>query len=508
MSKTILYGYEAREQILKGINKAVDAVEPTLGAVGMSSLIDLGGDFFPNESDDGITVLRNLSFEKRPEQMGMLLVRKASQRTNDEGGDGTSTTASLTRAITNKVHKILGEDDYKIAKTIQELETSLEEVKSWIQWYSKPVEDEDIEKVATIACLDPEIGKIIAETYKEIGRDGIISVEDSNTLGYTKEVVKGVRFKKGFISPYFINDPKGQVVLNEPYVILVDRRVAMNTQIAIFDKILKSGQRDVLMIADNVEGEALASLAVNARSSAINVACVQPPHALEYKRDWLRDMAILTGGTLISEEAGLIIDNVGLEVLGKAEKVVVTKDTTTIVNGYGDKEAIQQRVESLKLRLDDSKSDVEKDVLKERIASLSGGIGVIRVGAITDTELQAKKYKIEDAVNATKSALEEGIVPGGGVCYTMIDKALSKDNILKDVLTAPIKRMAKNAGMNENKIVKQIQNTGLGYDFSTGEMCHVVDKGIIDSAKVTRLAIESAVSVAKTFIRAQTVITE
>lgn len=516
--KKILKGYKARQEILKGINEAVDAVEPTLGAVGMSAMIDLGGDFYPVESDDGITVLKSLRFKDRYKQMGMLLVRKASNRTNEEGGDGTSTTASISRALCNEVHKLVGKKHYKVAEVVERLQTGLKEIVEDIQLYSHLVSDEDIERVATISSLDPEIGKIIAEVYKEIGRDGVVTVEDSNTIGYSSEIVKGTRFKKGYISPYFINDPnKAQTVLQNAYVMIIDRRIGLNNQIEnIMKKVIATGNNNIIVLADNVEGEALATLVANHQTKVLNIVCVQPPHTMELKREWYKDIATLTGATVISEEAGMLVDNTELHHLGFAEKVIVTKDTTTIVNGGGIKEKIEERVESLKLRLDESKSETDKEVLKERIASLTGGFGVIRVGAITDTELRAKKYKIEDAVNATKAALAEGVVVGGGACLAKIAKT-AKDPIFKKALLAPIKRMAVNAGIPDvwyndkvSKLVKEVQleHSTFGYDFKKKEFVNMLEEGIIDPSKVTRLAVESAVSVTLSFIRGETIIVE
>lgn len=506
--KKVLYGYDAREQILKGVNQAVDAVSPTLGAVGMSSILDYGGDFFPVESDDGITVLKNLSFEDRAEQVGMLMVRKASARTNQEGGDGTSTTACLFGALANEVHQFVGKNDYKIAEAVELLDSGLEEVIKEIQAKAVPVADDQIESVATIASLDPEIGKIIADTYKQIGRDGIISVEDSNTIGYSTEVVHGTRFNKGFISPYFITDlNKGKTIINNPYVLIVDRRIGLNNQIqGIVEKVIGTGNNNLVIFADNVEGEALATLVHNHTRGVINVVCVQPPYTLNDKKEWYKDMAALTGATVVSEEAGMIVDNAELGHLGMCEKIEVTKDYTTLVNGSGKKVDIQNRIEALKLRLDESLSESEKELLTQRIASLAGGIGVIRVGAITDTELKAKKYKIEDAVNATKSAIAEGIVLGGGSFFVGIQNKI-KNPLIRKILDKPLVQMSLNAGVDHKDIVDKIQkDPELVFDFKNKEFVKGMESKIIDSAKVTRLAIESAVSSVKSFIRGKTVI--
>jgi len=509
MSKEISKGFEAREKIKKGIDKACDAVSPTLGAVGMSAIIDPGGDFSPIESDDGITVLKNLGFKDRYEQIGLLMLKKAANRTNEEGGDGTSTTVVLTQALAQEVFKEIGHNQERISDVIERLDIGLKDCISKLQEHKREVTEEDIERVATISSLDPEIGKIISDAYKQIGKDGVITVENSPIVGYSSEVVKGTRFSKGFISPYFINEPdKNQCVLENPFVLIVDRRIATNSQIAkIMDDIIKTGNTNILVISDSVEGEALASLVLNHQRRALNVCCVTPPHTMNLKKEWMKDIATLTGATVVSEEAGVLMENIDMTFLGVAERVIVTKDTTTIVNGGGNKGAIEQRVMALKASIDASLSEVDKTVMKERVASLTGGIGVIRVGAITDTELKAKKYKIEDAVNATKSALEEGIVIGGGACLAKLEVS---EPMFQKVLIAPLKQMAINAGEEWYSVVSTVQDSDKywGLNFKSRKMENLFETGVIDPLKVTRLALESAVSVVKSLARGETVIVE
>lgn len=504
-------GFEAREKIKKGIDKASEAVKPTLGAVGMSAIIDMGGDYSPIESDDGITVLKNLNFKDRYEQIGLLMIRKAANRTNEEGGDGTSTTVVLTQALAKEAFKEIGHSHEKIAEVSTRLEQGLKKAISCLTEHSREVTEDDIERVATISSLDPEIGKIIADAYKQIGKDGIISVENSPTIGYSSEVVKGTRFNKGFISPYFINDQeKYHTVLENPFVLIVDRRIAANSQIQnVMEYVIKSGNPNILIIADSVEGEALASLALNHQRQICNVCCVTPPHALGLKKEWMKDIAILTGATVVSEEAGILLEHVDPGYLGIAEKVIVSKDTTTIVNGSGEKNKIDERVAMLKGLIENTSSEADKTVIRERLASLSGGIGVIRVGAITDTELRAKKYKIEDAVNATKAALEEGIVIGGGAVLAKIATSMD-DIIFSRSLTAPLIQMAYNAGLESNEILNSVKDAQIdwGFNFKSGKMENLFETGVIDPVKVTRLALESAVSVVQSLARGETVIVE
>lgn len=504
-------GFKGRKRIKKGIDKASQAVKPTLGAIGMSAIIDMGGDYSPVESDDGITVLKNLNFKDRFEQIGLLMLRKAANRTNEEGGDGTSTTVVLTQALINEAFKEIGHSHEKIAQVSSRLEKGLQEAILSLREHARDIVEDDIERVATISSLDAEIGKIIADAYKQIGKDGIISVENSPTIGYSSEVVKGTRFNKGFISPYFINDQeKYQTILENPFVLIVDRRIAANSQIEkIMDFVVKSGNPNILIIADSVEGEALASLVLNHQRRICNVCCVTPPHTLGLKKEWMKDIAILTGATVVSEEAGILLENVDPKYLGQAEKVIVSKDYTTIVNGAGSKEKIDERVAMLKGLIDNTSSEADRTVIRERLASLSGGIGVIRVGAITDTELRAKKYKIEDAVNATKAALEEGIVIGGGAVLAKIAHEISEP-MFKKALIAPLIQMAINAGHEWNEALNTVNESDKewGINFKSGKAENLFETGVIDPVKVTRLALESAVSVTQSLARGETVITE
>lgn len=518
--KDIVYGFDGREKIKKGIDKSAKAVAPTLGAVGMSALIDCGG-FDPIEADDGKTVLENLEFKDRFEHIGLRLTRKAVRKVSEEGGDATATTTNLCQAVNNESFKILKGKQENRRKDINLLKDGLNEVVEKLREKAVPVEERDIERIATVSSLDPEIGKIIAEAYHKIGKDGVITVESSPILGYSSEIVKGARFDKGFITPYFINDTtKNQCVLENPYILIVDRRIAINSQIVkLFEAIAKSANPSVLVIANSVEGEALASLVMNHQRKAVNICCVVPPYTMERNREWMKDIALLTGATVVSEEAGMLMENIGMEVLGQAESATITKDRTMIVNGLGSKEDIDERVEALKTLLSNETGDYKRQVLKERIGALTGGIGVIRVGAVTDTDVKAKKYKIQNAINVVAGGLEEGVIAGGG--STLAKIATEIDNpIFKRALTSPLHTMAMNAGMydprpwykfwkkpSSHKVVKSVQNApeNYGYNFITGKLCNLVEDGVIDSVRNTRLALESATWLASVMARGEVV---
>lgn len=496
MSKEIILGSDARERIKKGIDKACDAVRPTLGAVGMSAIIDWEG-LDPIVSDDGVTILKNLEFKDKYENMGLKMLRKGAVRTSVEGGDGTATTTVLTQAIINEAFKEIEKDSSKIQEVRERLERGLEEVLSKLSKLKHEVKEEDIENIATISSLDPEVAKLIADVIKEIGIHGVVTVEKGHKIGYTKEIVKGARFDKGLISPNFITNPeREECVLENPFILLVDRKVSMNEHItSVMNSVAKAGSNSILIIADDVDGLAFASLSINHRQGTFNVACVRNPYTASRAKDFLTDMALLTGGTVISEESGFKLDTATVEQCGQAEKVVVTKDTCTIIGGNSS-EALETRIKSIETQIDETTSEYTKSMLKERLASLKGGIGVIRVGAYTDTDFNAKKYKFENAINSTQAALQEGILPGGGVALVSVSRVIDEP-IFKTALMRPFLQQVTNAGITgESMALAQ----GLGINFKTKEEVNMFDAGIIDPFKVTRLALESAVSIATTLI--------
>ncbi len=512
MSKEILIGHEARLKIKAGIDKATLAVAPTLGAVGMSAIIEYPG-LDPVISDDGVTILKNLDFKDKYENIGLQMLRKAAIRTSVEGGDGTATTTVLTQALISEAFKEIADDSSKIREVRERLEKGLSETLAELNKLKREVKEEDIEKIATISSLDTEVAKIISDVIKEVGVNGVVTVEKGSKIGYSSEVVKGARFDKGLISPYFINDfEKEQTVLENPHIFLIDRKISINEQVKGFmDSVHASGNKSLLIIADDVDGLALASLIQSNSTVAMvgkdgttkqgtyHIACVKNPYTASRAKDFLHDMASLTGATVISEEAGMKLPEATVNQAGQAEKVIVNKDTCTIIGGSVT-EALKERIKTIENKIDSTTSEYEKAMLEERLACLTGGIGVIRVGTYTDTDFASKKLKFDNAINATQAALQEGILPGGGTALACVKIS---DDIFHNALLAPIRQMAKNAGLNPDEV--SFYN-GKGIDFKTKQTVDMFDAGIIDPFKVTRLALESAVAIAMNLITCETVI--
>ncbi len=503
MFKEITHGSEARAKIKAGIDKAANAVAPTLGAVGMSAMIEYPG-LDPIHADDGVTILKNIELEDKHENMGVQTLRKAAIRTSEEGGDGTATTTILTQALVGEAFKEIEVDSSKIREVRERLEQGLVEVLAELAELKRDVTEDDIERIATISSLDPEVAKLIAEVIKEVGVSGVVTVERGAQLGYKKEVVKGARFDSGLISPFFINDHENvQTVLEDAFIVLVDRKISMNEQIIPLLNSIGTGQ-DILFIATDVESVALGTLAHNAANGIADIACVRNPLNASAGRDFLFDMAALTGATVISEEMGMKLDQADVKLCGRAEKVIVTKDTTTIIGGVAG-ETLEARVKDIERQISETTSDYQKMMLKDRLAQLTGGIGVIRVGAYTDTEFNAKKYKFQNAINATQAALQEGILPGGGAALMSVTV---KEKMFKKAIRAPFFQMAKNAGMDIEFEANQTYAAGYGTNFKTKEEgVNMFEQGIIDPFKVTRLALESATAIAMSLVGTETVIT-
>lgn len=502
--KQISFGHEARTRIKAGIDKAAAAVSPTIGPIGMAAIIEVPG-LDPIECDDGVTILKNLEFKDKYENLGLQKLRKAALRTSSEGGDGTATTTVLTQALVTEAFKEIANDSSKIREVRERLERGLSEVLTELSKIKRDVTEEDIEKIATISSLDPEVAKVITEVIKEVGINGVVTVEKGAKLGYSSEIVKGARFDKGLISPYFINDhEKQQTVLIDPYIVLVDRTISTNEQILSLLNSIGTG-RDILFVADAVQSVALGTLAQNAVNKIANIACVTNPYSASRAKDFLFDMAALTGATVISEEMGMKLDTATVAVCGRAEKVIVTKDTTTIIGGKSS-DMLQARIEDIKAQIESTTSEYTKLMLEERLACLTGGIGVIRVGAYTDTEFNAKKYKFENAINATQAALQEGILAGGGVALLDISGKIS-ESMFRESLSKPYAQMGINAGMKNIEGEKFLAFPfGEGINFKTKERVNMFDTGIIDPFKVTRLALESATAIAMSLVSIETVI--
>lgn len=501
MAKEITFGADARAKIKAGIDKAAEAVKPTLGAVGMTAMIEFPG-LDPIQADDGVTILKNIELEDKYENMGVQTLRKAAVRTSEEGGDGTATTTVLTQALVESAFKEIEGDSSKIREVRERLESGLEDVLKQLSELKRDVTEDDIERIATISSLDPDVAKLIADIIKEVGVNGVVTVERGAQLGYKSEVVKGARFDSGLISPFFINDHENrQTVLEDAYIVLVDRKVSSNEQIINLLNSIGTG-KNILFIATDVESVALGTLTHNATNGIANIACVQNPYTASPAREFLFDIAAMTGATVISEERGMKLEEATVELCGRAEKVVVTKDHTTIIGGISN-ETLESRVKDIEKQVEDTTSDYDKKKLKDRLAQLTGGIGVVRVGAYTDTEFNAKRYKFQNAINASQAALQEGILPGGGAALLQVN---SKDSLFLEMVTAPIKQMCKNAGFTDEEIDIMKFKKDEGIDFKNMKVVDMFDAGIIDPFKVTRLALESATAIAMSLVGTETVI--
>lgn len=517
MAKEITMGHEARMKLKKGIDRACDAVRPTLGPIGMTAMIEWPG-LDPIECDDGVTILKSLEFKDHYENMGLLKLRKAAVRTSTEGGDGTASTTVLTQALVEQAFKEIANDSSKIREVRERLGNGLTHVLSELTKLKRDVTEQDIERIANISSLDPEVARMIAEIIKEVGVHGVVTVEKGATIGYTKEVVKGARFDKGMISQYFTNDfENGRCVLENPYIVLVDRKISLADHVKpIMNAVYATGHKSILIIADEIDGLALASLVQASKSVSVvapngqqkqgeyDIACVRNPFTASASRDFLRDMAALTGGTVISEEAGMRLDLATINECGRAEKVIVTRDNTTIIGGASG-EALPKRVAEIEKLISETTSEFVRGQLEDRLAQLTGGIGVVRVGAYTDTEYNAKKYKFENAINATQAALQEGVLPGGG---SALAKVQIEDPIFKAALIMPFKQMSVNAGMEWHKFIANVTdpNNTNGVDFASKKSVDMFEAGIIDPFKVVRLALESAVAIATSLINVETAI--
>jgi len=504
MAKEIKQGHEARLKLKDGIDKAAKAVAPTLGPIGMSAMIEVPG-LDPIECDDGVTILKHLEFKDKYENLGLSKLRKAALRTSSEGGDGTATTTVLTQALVNEAFKEVANDSSRIREVKERLQKGLDDTLIELTKLKREVKEEDIEKIATISSLDPEVAKIITEVIKDVGINGVITVEKGAQLGYTKEVVKGAKFDKGLISPYFITDRKTEsCVLEDVHIVLVDRKISTNEQILGLLNSIGTG-KDILFIADAIDSVALGTLTYNAQHKIANIAGVANPYTGQRARDFLFDIAALTGATVISEEMGMKLNEAKVELCGRAEKVTVTRDSTIIIGGRPSEtspEALEQRIESIKQEIEQTTSDYQKKMLEERMAQLTGGIGVIRVGTYTDTDFNAKKYKFDNAVNACLAALQEGILPGGGSALMSISPV---EYMFRKAIKAPFIQMAKNA--NVEGFESTMFASGMGVDFITKEIVDMFEAGIIDPYKVIRLAIESATHIASTLIDKEVFIT-
>ncbi|OGZ21989.1 MAG: chaperonin GroL [Candidatus Nealsonbacteria bacterium RIFCSPHIGHO2_02_FULL_43_13] len=521
MSKQILFREEARRKIKDGIDKITDAVKVTLGPKGRHVVLDKGFGA-PEICDDGVTIAKEIELSDKVENMGAEIVKQVAEKTNDMAGDGTSTAVVLTQAICAEGLKNVaaGANPLALRRGIEKTtKVVVEELKKMSKQISG---QEEVAQVATIAAGNTDIGKLIAEVVSEVGKDGVITVEESKTFGLAKEIVKGLQFDKGYVSPYMVtNAERMEAVFEDPYILITDKKISSLQEILpILEKIAQTGKKELVIIAEDVDGEALATLLVNKLRGIFNTLAIKAPGFGDRKRETLDDIAAVTGAKVVSEEIGLKLDKVELDVLGGARKVVATKENTTIVDGKGKKEEIEARISQIKNEIKVSTSDFDKEKLQERLAKLSGGVAVIKVGAASEVEQKAVQRKTEDALNATRAAIEEGILPGGGVALLRSIAALTSlnlegdektgMNILKAALEKPIKQIAENAGMDGAVVAEEVKKHegSFGFNAETLQYEDLILSGIIDPTKVVRSALENSTSAAAMILTTEAVVAE
>lgn len=527
MAKQLVFNEDARRRLKVGIDILANAVSTTLGPKGRNVALDkkFGA---PTVTHDGVTVAKEIELSDPYENMGAQLLKEAATKTNDIAGDGTTTATVLAQAIVNEGLKNIaaGANPMLLKRGI---EAATDKVVEALRKMSVEINTkEEIASVASNSAQDRQIGELIAEVMDKVGKDGVITVEESKGLDFETEYVEGMNFDRGYISPYFVNHPETmQAVIEDPYILIHDKKISAAADLVpILEKLFQLGKRDVVIIAEDVDGEALATLVLNKLRGMINVVAVKAPGFGDRRKAMLRDIAVLTGGQVISEEMGRKLDSVTIDDLGRAGKVVCTKDDTTVVDGMGDQADIKARIEEIRVEIENSTSDYDKEKLNERLAKLAGGVAVIRVGAATEVELKEKKHRVEDALSATRAAVEEGIVPGGGVALINAIAALdgvklnySDENtgigILRTALETPIKKIAANAGQDGGVIISNVRriqqekgNNKIGYDVMTGEYVDMIVAGLLDPVKVTRGALENAASIAAMILTTEALITD
>ena len=519
-SKQLKFGEDARRGLEAGVNKLADTVALTLGPKGHNVVLDKKWGA-PTITNDGVTIAKEVELEDPWENMGAQFAKEVATKTNDVAGDGTTTATVLAQAMVRHGMRNVaaGANPMGLKRGIEKaVAAAVEAIKN----QAKDVESRDeIAQVAAISAADPGIGDVLAEALDKVGKDGVVTVEESNTFGMELEFVEGMQFDKGYISPYFVTDQERmETVLEDPFIAIVNKKVGgVQEMLPLLEKVLQAG-KPMLLIAEDVEGEALATLVVNKIRGTFNAAAVKAPGFGDRRKAMMQDIAILTGGQVISEEVGLKLENATLDLLGHARKAVVTKDTTTIVEGAGAEDDVKGRINQIKGEIEKTDSDWDREKLQERLAKLAGGVAVVKVGAATEVELKEKKHRIEDALSATRAAIEEGIVPGGGVTLIRAEAALDKldlegdeatgARIVRDSLAEPARLIAANAGVEGAVIVEKIRAEGdhRGYNADTGEWVDMVKAGIIDPAKVTRSALQNAASIAAIVLTAESAVVE
>lgn len=522
MAKEIKFGEDARKALERGVNILADTVKVTIGPKGRNVILDkkFGSPLITN---DGVTIAKEIELEDAYENMGAQLVKEVATKTNDIAGDGTTTATLLTQAIVREGLKNVaaGANPIFIRKGIQ---LAVDKAVETLQANSRPIESkESIAQVAAISAGDEEVGKMIADAMEKVGKDGVITVEESKTMGTTLEVVEGMQFDRGYVSPYMSTDmEKMEANLSDPLILITDKKITNIQEILpVLEQIVQQGKK-LLIIAEDIEGEALATLVVNKLRGTFDVVAIKAPGFGDRRKAMLQDIAILTGGTVISEEVGLELKDADLTMLGRAGSVKVTKENTVIVNGAGSASDIEERVALIRRQIEDTTSEFDREKLEERLAKLAGGVAVIQVGAATETELKERKLRMEDALNATRAAVEEGIVSGGGVALietiSEVEKLLTEENseiktgikIILNALQEPLKQIAINAGLEGAVIVENVRKgeKGMGFDAFKEEYVNMIEAGIIDPTKVTRSALQNASSVASTFLTTEAAVVD
>jgi chaperonin GroEL len=521
MAKELKFDQEARNAILRGVNVLADAVKVTLGPKGRNVILEKSFGS-PTVTKDGVTVAKEVELEDKFENMGAQMVKEVASKTSDTAGDGTTTATVLAQAIYREGSKVVaaGANPMDVKRGI---DLAVEEVVKELKKLSKPTKDpKEISQVGTISANNDEtIGTIIAEAMNKVGKEGVITVEEAKAMETTLDVVEGMQFDRGYLSPYFVTDPeKMEAVLEDVYLLLNEKKISnMKDMLPILEQIAKMG-KPLLIIAEDVEGEALATLVVNKLRGTLKCATVKAPGFGDRRKAMLEDIAVLTGGKVISEDLGIKLENIKLNDLGRAKRVNIDKDNTTIVDGAGDRKDIEARVKQIRAQIDETTSDYDREKLQERLAKIIGGVAVINVGAATETEMKEKKARVEDALHATRAAVEEGIVPGGGVAYLRCLPALEKMklegdkkigvDIIRRALEEPIRQISNNAGQEGSVVVEKVKNEkgAFGFDASVDEYTDMIKAGIIDPTKVVRLALKNAASVASLMITTECLIAD
>ncbi|SNR99139.1 chaperonin GroEL [Geodermatophilus pulveris] len=521
MAKIIKFNEDARRSLERGVDKLADAVKVTLGPRGRNVVLDkkFGA---PTITNDGVTIAREVELEDPYEDLGAQLAKNVATKTNDVAGDGTTTATVLAQALVHEGMRNVAAGASPTALGAG-MRAAADAVSKALDEVAIPVADEAaIAGVATVSAQDAEVGRLIGQAMEKVGKDGVITVEEATTLSTDLDVTEGVQFDKGYLSPYFVTDPEAmEAVLEDALVLLVQGKVgALADLLPLLEKVLSTGGRPLLLVAEDVEGEALSTLVVNSIRKTIKVVAVKSPYFGDRRKAFMTDLAVVTGGQVVSEDVGLKLDQVGLEVLGTARRVTVTKDDTTIVDGGGTREAIGDRVAQIRREIEATDSDWDREKLQERLAKLAGGIGVIRVGAATEVEMKEKKHRIEDAIAATRAAVEEGVVPGGGSALVHAAAAvdaldLSGDEltgarVVRSALDAPLVRIAENAGFEGRVVVARVREAGAGQGFNaaTGEYGDLAAQGVIDPVKVTKAALGNAVSIAAMVLTTDSAVVE